>query len=190
MTRSRILPALAVLALFAAGCGSDSKDKATSADAGADTTAAETSPAATTAEAAAPAAGAVPVTNAKDLASKPKISRPAGSPPAALVKEDLVTGKGPAAKAGDTVSVQYVGVSFSSGKQFDASWDRGKEAFQFQLGAGGVIPGWDQGVVGMKVGGRRQLVIPPDMGYGAQGAPPDILPNETLVFVIDLEKIG
>ena len=98
-------------------------------------------------------------------------------------------GKGPAAKAGDTVDVQYVGVSQSTGKQFDASWDRGSEPFSFPLGQGQVIPGWDEGLVGMKVGGRRELIIPPDMGYGAQGAPPDIAPNETLVFVVDMKAI-
>ena len=88
-------------------------------------------------------------------------------------------GNGPAAKAGDQLTVQYVGVNYADGKQFDASWDRG-EPFQFQLGAGMVIPGWDQGLVGMKAGGRRELIIPPDLAYGAQGAPPDIPPNATL----------
>ena len=86
------------------------------------------------------------------------------------------------------MSVQYVGVSYSTGEQFDASWDRG-EPFQFQLGAQMVIAGWDQGVVGMREGGRRMLVIPPDLGYGATGQG-SIAPNETLIFVIDLEKVG
>ncbi|HVS28838.1 MAG TPA: FKBP-type peptidyl-prolyl cis-trans isomerase, partial [Solirubrobacteraceae bacterium] len=103
--------------------------------------------------------------------------------------KDIVTGKGPAAKAGDTVTVQYVGVSFKTGKQFDASWDRG-QPFDFQLGAGMVIPGWDKGVKGMRVGGRRELIIPSRLAYGAQGQPPTIAPNEPLVFVIDLQKIG
>jgi peptidylprolyl isomerase len=92
-------------------------------------------------------------------------------------------------KAGQTATVDYVGVSFSTGQEFDASWDRG-EPFPFPLGGGQVIQGWDQGVEGMKVGGRRELVIPPDLGYGPQGSPPAIAPNETLVFVIDLKKIG
>jgi peptidylprolyl isomerase len=100
-----------------------------------------------------------------------------------------VKGTGETARAGQQVTVQYVGVSFLNGRQFDASWDRG-EPFQFELGAGSVIPGWDQGVVGMKVGGRRQLVIPPDLAYGPQGSPPTIGPNETLVFVIDLLSVG
>jgi peptidylprolyl isomerase len=101
-----------------------------------------------------------------------------------------VKGKGKAAKAGDTVSVQYVGNSWSTGTQFDASWDRGSEPFTFPLGAGQVIPGWDQGIVGMKKGGRRLLVIPPDLAYGDQSPSPDIGPNETLVFVVDLQKIS
>jgi peptidylprolyl isomerase len=125
----------------------------------------------------------------KNLKEKPEIPKPSGSPPTKLESEDIVEGKGKAAKEGDKVSVQYVGVAFSTGTEFDASWDRG-EPFEFTLGAGEVIPGWDQGVVGMKEGGRRQLTIPAELAYGAQGSPPAIGPNETLVFVIDLEKIG
>ncbi len=87
------------------------------------------------------------------------------------------------------MSVQYVGNSWSTGVQFDASWDRG-EPFEFPLGAGQVIPGWDQGIVGMKRGGRRLLVIPPDLAYGTQSPSPEIAANETLIFVVDLEKIG
>jgi peptidylprolyl isomerase len=125
---------------------------------------------------------------ATDLSKKPAISKPTGTPPAQLQMEDVVTGKGPAAKAGDTVQMQYVGVAWSDGKQFDASWDRG-QPFTFQLGSGNVIPGWDRGIVGMRQGGRRLLVIPPGLGYGATGAGGTIKPNETLVFVVDLEKI-
>ncbi|MGH2946346.1 MAG: FKBP-type peptidyl-prolyl cis-trans isomerase [Solirubrobacteraceae bacterium] len=99
--------------------------------------------------------------------------------------EDIVEGKGRAAKAGSTVSVQYVGVSWSTGQEFDASWNSG-QPFPFPLGGGQVIPGWDQGVEGMKNGGRRLLVIPPELGYGAAGSPPVIAPNETLVFVVDM----
>jgi peptidylprolyl isomerase len=106
-----------------------------------------------------------------------------------LQKTDLIVGKGAEAVAGKDVTVQYVGVSFSTKKQFDASWDRG-QAFSFVLGAGNVIQGWDEGVPGMKVGGRRQLVIPPDLAYGAEGSPPVIGPNETLVFVVDLVSVG
>jgi peptidylprolyl isomerase len=119
---------------------------------------------------------------------RPQIAKPEGDAPAKLVIKDLSKGKGKAAADGDEVSVQYVGVSWSTGQEFDASWNRG-EPFEFELGSGQVIPGWDQGVVGMKAGGRRELVIPPDLAYGPQGQPPTIAPNETLVFVIDLEKI-
>jgi len=121
--------------------------------------------------------------------TKPEVEVPDGDPPTELEVTDLVEGEGPEAESGDVVSVEYVGVSYSSGEEFDASWDRG-EPFAFQLGAGQVIPGWDEGVAGMRVGGRRQLVIPPDQAYGSAGAPPAIGPDETLVFVVDLVEIG
>jgi peptidylprolyl isomerase len=124
----------------------------------------------------------------KNTKKKPKIVTPQGDPPTQLVIKDIVKGTGPKAKPGDTLTMQYVGNSWSTGEQFDASWDRG-QAFPFQLGAGMVIPGWDQGMVGMRKGGRRLLIIPPDMGYGPQGSGP-IGPNETLVFAVDLENIG
>ncbi len=119
---------------------------------------------------------------------KPNVQIPDGPPPRTLQKEDIVVGTGPEARAGQTVSVQYVGVAWSTHRQFDASWDRG-QPFSFTLGAGQVIRGWDQGVAGMKVGGRRRLTIPPDLGYGARGAGGAIGPNETLVFVVDLIEI-
>ena len=119
------------------------------------------------------------------LAAKPTVEIPAGAPPTGLVSEDLVTGTGAEAKPGSTVEVHYVGVSWSTKAQFDASWDRGKP-FDFPLGAGRVIRGWDDGVAGMRVGGRRRLTIPPALGYGARGAGGAIGPNETLVFVVDL----
>ena len=124
----------------------------------------------------------------KDTSEKPEIAAPEGSPPAELERRDIVRGKGPGAKKGDTLTMQYVGVSWSTGQQFDASWD-GTEPFTFELGAGDVIPGWDEGLVGMRAGGRRLLVIPAVQGYGAQGQPPDIGPNETLIFVVDLLRI-
>jgi peptidylprolyl isomerase len=124
----------------------------------------------------------------KDTSVKPEIPRPSGSPPRKLQTEDIVRGKGPAAKPGDTVLVHYAGVTFSTGEEFDASWNRG-EPFPFPLGGGQVIDGWDRGIVGMKVGGRRMLTIPPELAYGAQGFPPAIGPNETLVFVVDLLEI-
>ena len=117
--------------------------------------------------------------------TRPVIPKPTGSPPRRLVKEDVVRGKGPAAQPGDKVAVRYVGVAFSTGEEFDASWDGGGP-FVFRLGAGRVIAGWDRGIVGMRRGGRRLLTIPPEQAYGAEGFPPDIAPNETLVFVVDL----
>jgi peptidylprolyl isomerase len=170
-TRRLLTTLLACTVLGLAACGDDDDD-------GADTGATET-----TAEQSAPAGGDV------DTSKKPKVTVPEGEPPAGLEIKDLKVGEGQTAKSGDNVTVHYVGVAYSTGKQFDASWDRG-EPFPFTLGAGQVIPGWDQGVAGMKVGGRRELTIPPDLAYGETGAPPDIGPNETLIFVVDLLKIG
>lgn len=116
---------------------------------------------------------------------KPEVSVTGGQPPAGLQVEDLEVGTGPEATSGSNVDVHYVGVSWSTGRQFDASWDR-RSTFSFRLGGGQVIPGWDQGVAGMKVGGRRRLTIPPELGYGSAGAGGVIAPNETLVFVVDL----
>jgi peptidylprolyl isomerase len=116
---------------------------------------------------------------------KPEIDFPEGAPPADLEIKDIWEGDGPEAKAGDFVSVHYVGVSFSTGEEFDASWNRG-QAFRFQLGVGQVIAGWDKGVQGMKVGGRRRLTIPAHLAYGDRGAGGAIKPGETLIFVVDL----
>jgi peptidylprolyl isomerase len=176
MSRLPIVLACFFLALFAASCGDDEQEAAAPQD----TTTATPEP-----------AGSVDASAiSKDLSDKPDIPKPAGDPPPELQKTDIVKGKGKTAKAGATVSVQYVGNSWSTGAQFDASWDRGTEPFQFPLGAGQVIQGWDEGVAGMKVGGRRLLVIPPDLAYGAQSPSPDIAPNETLVFVVDLKKVS
>lgn len=124
-----------------------------------------------------------------DLGAKPTPAIPDENPPEELVIDDVVEGDGKEAESGDQLTVQYVGVTYENGMQFDASWDNG-QPFPFELGAGGVIPGWDEGVEGMKVGGRRQLTIPPEMAYGAQGQPPDIPPEATLVFVIDLLEVS
>jgi peptidylprolyl isomerase len=120
--------------------------------------------------------------------TKPEVTIPEGEPPAELQIEDITVGEGDEATPGDFVEVHYVGHSWSNGKQFDASWDR-DETFEFRLGAGQVISGWDRGVAGMKVGGRRRLTIPPDLGYCRQGAGGVIGPNETLVFVVDLQWV-
>jgi peptidylprolyl isomerase len=170
--RPLALTLTAALALVAAGCGS-SNDKTSSTSSAA--------PAQSTSTAATPApAKARP---------KPKVKVPSGKPPKKLVIKDLIPGTGQAAKAGDKITVNYIGVDFANGKPFDNSYDRG-QPFPFQLGGGQVIPGWDRGLVGMKVGGRRELVIPPSLAYGPQGQPPVIKPNETLVFVVDLLSIG
>jgi peptidylprolyl isomerase len=119
------------------------------------------------------------------LSKEPKVSPPKGPAPTKLEIKELVPGTGAVAKAGASVSVNYVGVLFSNGKVFDASWKR-HEPFSFTLGQGQVIPGWDQGVAGMKVGGRRELIIPAALAYGKQGRPPTIPANSPLVFVVDL----
>jgi peptidylprolyl isomerase len=160
----------ACLALLAAGCG------------GGDSTTDSGSTAASTEETTAPKESE----SAKK--TEPKVVVPKGAPPKSTETKELEEGTGPAAKQGDVVSVNYVGVNYKTGKEFDASWSRG-EPFTFTLGAGEVISGWDEGIEGMKVGGRRELIIPPTHAYGSTGAPPAIPPNETLVFVVDLEAI-
>lgn len=125
----------------------------------------------------------------EDTSVKPTIEVPAGDPPAELMMEDLVVGDGAEAAAGMIVNVDYVGVAWSTGAEFDASWNR-NDVFSFALGGGQVIAGWDQGVAGMKIGGRRRLTIPPAMGYGASGAGGVIGPNETLIFTVDLRGLG
>ena len=124
----------------------------------------------------------------KNTKKEPKIVTPTGDPPTQLVIKDIVKGKGPKAKAGEKLTMDYTGYSWSNGEKFDASWDR-KQHFPFQLGAGMVIPGWDQGMVGMKEGGRRLLIIPPDLGYGAKGVGP-IPGNAELHFEVELLKVG
>jgi peptidylprolyl isomerase len=137
-------------------------------------------------DAADPEENAVTDADVGDLGSKPEVTvDPDATPPTDLVTEDLVVGDGATATDGSTVSVHYVGVSWSTGTQFDASWDRG-QTFAFTLGQNRVISGWERGVEGMQVGGRRRLIIPPELGYGDRGAGGVIAPGETLVFVVDL----
>ncbi|MGW0658861.1 FKBP-type peptidyl-prolyl cis-trans isomerase [Streptodolium elevatio] len=119
---------------------------------------------------------------------KPEIDFPGGEPPAELEITDILVGDGEEAKAGHTVQADYVGVAFSTGEEFDASWNRG-QPLEFPLGAGRVIKGWDQGIEGMRVGGRRKLVIPPHLAYGQQSPSPLIKPGETLIFVVDLRGV-
>ncbi|MBJ7348372.1 MAG: FKBP-type peptidyl-prolyl cis-trans isomerase [Thermoleophilaceae bacterium] len=175
-----ILSAVLIAVAFA-GCG-DSKTTNSSDATEAATAETGATPAESTGK-----PGKTPKVTGK-LGEAPKVAAPEGEPPSDLVIKDVKKGTGATAKSGDTVSVQYYGLNWSNGEKFDASWDRG-QPFSFELGAGNVIAGWDEGVAGMKEGGRRVLVIPPDKGYGEAGSPPSIPPNETLVFVVDLEKV-
>ena len=179
--RSRAIPALATLgvAVLIAGCGSSGSSSTITIgnENASDNSLAKSSPATASTAAKTPTTG--------PLSKEPKVVPPSGPAPTKLEIKDLIVGTGPEAKAGETVTVNYVGVLFNGGKEFDASWKR-DEPFSFPLGKGAVIKGWDQGVVGMKVGGRRELVIPSALAYGAKGSPPTIPANAPLVFVIDL----
>ena len=177
--RTWSLVVLTAATLGLAGCGSSSSSSTT-------TTAASTA----TTSSGATTIATIPVQDrspAGTFGTEPTVTVPPGAPPTQLESTDLITGTGPAAKAGDTVTVQYVLATYSSGKVIQASWT--SQPFSFTLGEGQVIPGWDQGVVGMKVGGRRELIIPPKLGYGAQSPGAGISDNDTLVFVVDLLKI-
>jgi peptidylprolyl isomerase len=177
MSRPILLAALlCVLALPLAACGgSEAPVAGGAADAGPTPTADET-------------VAALAESISTDRKTKPVLAIPAGGTPTKLTIKDIVAGTGRRAKPGDTVQVQYVGSSWSTGSEFDTSWGSG-QPFSFPLGGGQVIQGWDQGVKGMKVGGRRLLVIPPQLGYGEQGSPPKIAANETLAFVVDLTQV-
>ncbi len=130
----------------------------------------------------------VTVSNAADTSSAPQISVTPDTLPTTLELEDLVVGSGEEANASHTVEVHYAGVSVKNGKEFDSSWSRGGRPTSFPLN--GVITGFRDGIAGMREGGRRVLIVPPDMGYGSRGAPPVIGPNETLVFVVDLVRVS
>lgn len=169
------LVGLACLALVVAGCGGGS-DSSSSTEASESTAESKAS--------AESGSGGKSGANT-DMTKKPKVTVPKGAPPKELEITEIVEGTGEEAKAGDEVTVQYVGVGYESGEEFDSSWSR-NEPFPFQLGAGLVIKGWDQGVEGMKVGGRRELIIPPELAYGESPPSPAIGPNETLIFIVDL----
>jgi peptidylprolyl isomerase len=169
---------LACLALVGAGCGSSDDSSTSSSESTATSTeSSEKSPA--------ESAGSAEKQSSGGEKTKPKVTVPSGPPPKQLEIKEIEKGTGATAKPGDEVTVQYVGVGYESEEEFDSSWSR-NEPFSFALGAGQVIPGWDKGVAGMKVGGRRELIIPSNLAYGPQGSPPVIGPNETLIFVIDL----
>jgi peptidylprolyl isomerase len=173
--RFRLAPILIAVVLAACGGDDDSGDSSSSPPAKTTPTATQPSPA--EAQAA-----------LKDTSQRPVIPAPTGSPPRKLVVEDIVKGKGAPAKKGDTVIVNYVGENFSNGKEFDASWDRG-QPFPVTIGRTQVIEGWTRGLVGIRKGGRRMLTIPPELGYGPNGYPPSIPPNETLIFVVDAVSV-
>ena len=172
--RRLFLIVLAILMLAVGGCGSDSSTTS--------------SPPAAEEGAASEEEAAAEQAEAPKEKTKPQVKVPKGPPPKKIVTKDLEEGTGPAAKNGDLVSVNYVGVNYRTGREFDESWGRG-EPYPFTLGVHEVISGWDIGIAGMKVGGRRELIIPPNHAYGSTGSPPVIPPNETLVFVVDLEAI-
>ena len=179
--RSRAILGLAALAvvILIAGCGSSSSSEST-IGVGEENKSAEklaTSSAGSTAPATTPTSG--------PLSKPPTVTPPSGPPPTKLVSKDLIVGTGAEAKAGASISVNDIGVLYKTGKQFESSFAR-NEPFTLTLGSKMVIPGWENGIPGMKVGGRRELIIPPAEGYGAKGSPPKIPPNETLIFVIDL----
>jgi peptidylprolyl isomerase len=168
----------ACLAVVVAGCGSSDDSSTSSSESTATSTeSSEKSPA--------ESGGSTEKQSSGGEKTKPKVTVPSGPPPKQLEIKEIEKGTGAEAKAGDEVTVQYVGVGYDSKEEFDSSWSR-NEPFSFALGAGQVIPGWDKGVAGMKVGGRRELIIPSNLAYGPQGSPPAIGPNETLIFVVDL----
>ena len=195
LTTSLKWPVLAAACLGLAACGGGTKNAdipSGSGDASATTTTSTTTSTTTTTAQptfAKPTAAVTKIAGAigTDTKKEPKIPKPSGKPPTKLTVVDVVKGKGAGAQDGNTLTVDYVGASWSNGKVFDASWNSG-QPFPVTLGQTQVIEGWTQGLVGMKQGGRRLLVIPPDLGYGASGSPPKIKANETLIFVIDLRK--
>jgi peptidylprolyl isomerase len=172
-TLAKSLPAGLALALALAACGSSKAPGVV------------TAPSAGATQASIPTTPTVPPA----LSKKPAVQIPKTAPPNQLVTKDLVTGTGKTAAAGQTVTVNYVGDLYKTGKEFDSSWSR-NQTFTTALSAGSVIPGWVKGIAGMKVGGRRELIIPPSLGYGAKGSPPTIPANSTLVFVVDLLSVS
>jgi peptidylprolyl isomerase len=168
----------ACLAVVVAGCASSDDSSTSSSESTATSTeSSEKSPA--------ESGGSAKKQSSGGEKTRPKVTVPSGPPPKQLEIKEIEKGTGATAKTGDEALVQYVGVGYESEEEFDSSWSR-NEPFPITLGAGGVIPGWEQGIPGMKVGGRRELIIPPNLAYGPQGSPPVIGPNETLIFVIDL----
>jgi FKBP-type peptidyl-prolyl cis-trans isomerase len=172
-TLAKSLPAAVALTAALAACGSSKAPGVI------------TAPGAGATQASIPTTPSVPPA----LSKKPVVQIPTTAPPSQLVTKDLVAGSGKAAAAGQTVTVNYVGDLYKTGKEFDSSWSR-NQTFTTALSTGSVIPGWVKGISGMKVGGRRELIIPPSLGYGTKGSPPTIPANSTLVFVVDLLSVS
>jgi peptidylprolyl isomerase len=186
-TITRLIPLLALAAVAIAGCGGSSKAPGVElAPSGGATQAAIT---AATTTATTPTSTVTTPKPPSPLSKEPTVSVPKGAAPTKLVVKDLITGTGATAKAGDTVTVNYVGALYKNGKVFDSSWSR-KQTFTTPLSNGSVITGWVQGIPGMKVGGRRELIIPPSEAYGKAGSGSTIPPNSTLVFVVDLLSVS
>lgn len=197
-TGHRVVVAGAALAALAVGCSSTSSSSSTQGTSPTSTsnqTSSTSNPAAEpTAGASASVSGIAPIpagdiSPAGSFGKRPAVKVPTGTAPTQLEATDLIVGTGATAQAGQSVTVQYDGYSWTTKKEFDASWNR-NQPFSFPLGQGQVIQGWDQGVVGMKVGGRRELIIPPNLAYGSQAPTPAIAPNDTLIFVVDLVSVG
>ncbi|HEY2630998.1 MAG TPA: FKBP-type peptidyl-prolyl cis-trans isomerase [Solirubrobacteraceae bacterium] len=187
---SRITLPIATLAVagLIAGCGSSSESSSIGVGNESDVSSVphvkgETTPTSTNPNAPPTASAKTPTSG--PLSTQPKVTVPTGAAPTTLVTKEIIKGTGAEAKAGEPVTVNYVGVLYKGGKEFDASWKR-NEPFAFTLGKGQVIKGWDEGVAGMKVGGRRMLIIPSELAYGKTGSPPTIPANAPLVFVVDL----
>jgi peptidylprolyl isomerase len=188
VTKRTIVLALAMLLAFGvAACGSSKKAPGVDLAPGAGPTSVPvTTPSTPTTATTATTPAIKPP---PQLAKEPKVTVPKTPPPKTLVTKDLIKGTGKAATAGSSVTVNYVGVVYKTGKQFDASWSHG-QPFTTPLAKGQVIDGWVQGIPGMKVGGRRELIIPPSQGYGSKGAGSSIPPNSTLIFVVDLLSVS
>jgi peptidylprolyl isomerase len=185
MRRKRtLIPILVALAVGLSACGSSKAPAVLAAPSGGATQAAATAAPTSTSTTSTASTPAVPTPTSGPLSKKPVVTVPTGPAPKTLVVKDLVMGSGAVAKTGSNLTVNYVGVLYKGGKEFDASWKR-SQTFPFVLGQGGVIPGWDKGLVGMKVGGRRELIIPASLAYGSRSTP-GIPANSPLVFVVDL----
>jgi peptidylprolyl isomerase len=181
-----ILALCAALATAVVGCGGSSDSSTGSTESSASEAGGSSTKSSESSE---ESGESVPKASPDKKKTKPTVTVPKGISPKNFAIKEIEEGTGPEAKAGDKVTVQYVGVGYDSEEEFDSSWSR-NEPFSFTLGAGEVIEGWDRGVEGMKVGGRRELLIPGNLAYGAAGSPPNIGPNETLIFTIDLLAVS